>query len=75
MPGLARKPELVCANKMDEPNAAENLKALQKKVPEPIYPISCVSDEGLPALKEALLKAVLAVRAAEAEAADAEPAD
>lgn len=66
MPGLVRKPELICANKMDEPNAAENLKAFQKKVKEKVYPISCVSDEGFDELKQALLDAVLKVRKEEA---------
>ena len=65
MPGLVRKPELICANKMDEPNAAENLKAFQKKVKEKVYPISCVSDEGFEAIKEAMLVEVLRVREAE----------
>lgn len=68
MPGLARKPELICANKMDEPNAPENLKTFQKKVKEKVYPISCVSDEGFEALKQAMLIEVLKVRAAEEDA-------
>lgn len=62
MPGLVRKPELLCANKMDEPDAAENLKAFMKKVKHKVYPISCVSDEGFEVLKQALLEAVLHVR-------------
>lgn len=65
MPGLARKPELICANKMDEPNAPENLLAFKKKVKEKVYPISCVSDDGFEELKQALLEAVLKVRAIE----------
>ena len=65
MPGLARKPELICANKMDEPNAPENLLAFKKKVKEKVYHISCVSDEGFEELKQALLEAVLKVRAIE----------
>jgi len=72
MPGLARKPELICANKMDEPDAPENLKIFQKKVKEKVYPISCVSDEGFKELKAALLEAVLRVRAEEAAEADEE---
>ena len=68
MPGLVRKPELICANKMDEPNAAENLKVFQKKVKDKVYPISCVSDEGFEAITEAMLVEVLKVREAEAEA-------
>jgi GTP-binding protein len=70
MPGLVRKPELICANKMDEPNALENLKAFQKKVKEPIFPISCVSEEGFDALKAAMLEEVLKIRAAEVEASE-----
>jgi len=67
MPGLVKKPELVAANKMDEPNAAENLKAFKKKFKGKIFPMSCVSDEGFDELKEALLEAVLGVRKAEKE--------
>ncbi|MBH78189.1 MAG: GTPase ObgE [Puniceicoccaceae bacterium] len=67
MPGLVRKPELICANKMDEPNAAENFKVFQKKVKDKVYPISCVSDEGFDAIKQAMLVEVLKVREAEAE--------
>lgn len=66
MPGLVKKPVLIAANKMDEPNAPENLKLLKKKVKDTIYPISCVSDEGFIELKKAMLKVVLEVRAAEA---------
>jgi len=67
MPGLVRKPVLICANKMDEPDAKKNLTAFQKKIKETVYPISCVSDEGFGALTEALLREVLAVRQAEQE--------
>lgn len=67
MPGLVRKPELICANKMDEPNAAKNFKVFQKKVKDKVYPISCVSDEGFEAIKQAMLVEVLKVREAEAE--------
>jgi GTP-binding protein len=69
MPGLVRKPELICANKMDEPDAPENLKLFLKKVKHPVYPISCLSDEGFGALKQALLEAVLQVRKEEEAAA------
>ncbi|MEO0508846.1 MAG: GTPase ObgE [Verrucomicrobiota bacterium] len=71
MPGLARKPVLVSANKMDEPDAPDNLTAFCKKVKDTVYPISCVSDDGFRELKQALLQAVLEVRKSEeAEAAD-----
>ena len=65
MPGLVSKPELICANKMDEPNAAENLKAFQNKIKDKVYPISCVSNEGFEAIKEAMLVEVLRIREAE----------
>lgn len=71
MPGLVRKPEFICANKMDEPNAEENLKVFKKKIKEKVYSISCVSEEGFEELKQALLNAVLGVRAAEADGEDA----
>ncbi|MFO8026047.1 MAG: GTPase ObgE [Opitutales bacterium] len=67
LPGLVRKPVLICANKMDEPDAEKNLAAFRKKVKETVYPISCVSDEGFDSLKEALLQQVLEVRRAEQE--------
>lgn len=61
-PALLKKPIFVAANKMDEPNASNNLKVLEKKLSQQIYPISCVSDEGIDTLKEVLLEAVLRVR-------------
>lgn len=67
MPGLARKPELVCANKMDEPAAPENLKIFRNKVKKKIFAVSCVSEEGFEQLKAIMLKEVLAIRSAESE--------
>jgi GTP-binding protein len=67
---LARKPVLVAANKMDEPDAPAKLVAFKKKCSHDLYPISCVSDEGFEPLKAALLEAVLQVRAEAAEAAE-----
>ena len=75
MPGLVKKPELVAANKMDEPNAAENLKIFKKKFKGEVHAISCVSDEGFEELKAELLKAVLEVRQAEKELEDEEEDD
>ncbi|MEM1221917.1 MAG: GTPase ObgE [Verrucomicrobiota bacterium] len=59
---LVRKPVLIAANKMDEPKAEENLRSFRSKIKEPVYPISCVSDQGFPELKAALLDAVIEVR-------------
>ncbi len=44
---LLDKPQIVIANKMDLPNAKENLEAFKKKVNVPIYPISAINNEGL----------------------------
>lgn len=68
MPGLIKKPVLIAANKMDEPDAEANLKIFKKKIKETVYPISCVSDQGFEALKQVLLETVLQFRRDEAEA-------
>ncbi len=50
---LTKKPIIVAANKMDEPAAVKNLKAFVKKYPQlDVIPISCLSEEGIPRLKE-----------------------
>ena len=69
-PALLKKPMFIAANKMDEPNAPDNLKAFEKKSKQAVYPISCVSDEGMKDLKKVLLEAVLEVRRAEQEEFD-----
>ncbi len=74
LPGLVRKPVLVVLNKMDEPDAPENLKRFRAKVRRKLFPVSCVSEEGFPELKAALLEEVRKVRGAEAAEA-AVPAD
>ncbi len=52
-PDLAKKPIIVAANKMDEPDAPKNLKAFLRKYPKlDVIPISCLSEEGIPRLKE-----------------------
>lgn len=63
-PQLLEKPRLIAANKMDEPAATENLIVLQKERSEDgrIYPISCLSDEGIPALRRGMREAVIARR-------------
>lgn len=66
LPGLVRKPILLAANKMDEPNAPENLIRLRKQLKMEVYPISCVSEEGFEELLQILLQEVLAIRASEA---------
>jgi GTPase len=52
---LLVKPTLIVASKMDEPQAAENLKKLKKYLKKkPIYPISVLSNEGIPELLTAI---------------------
>lgn len=52
-PELAKKPQVIAVNKMDVLEAKENLKAFKKKVKKTVYPISCVTGEGIKKLLEA----------------------
>jgi GTP-binding protein len=66
---LAQKPRMAVANKidaLDEPERLTKLKKHLKKLGVPLYPISAVTGEGLPALVEALWKQVSAERHAHA---------
>lgn len=51
---LADKPQLVVANKMDLPQALANLNAFQHAVGRRVWPISCATGEGIPALIQAM---------------------
>jgi GTPase len=54
-PTLSSRPWLVAANKMDLPNANENLEILRERFPKiSVLPISAAKGEGIDALKEAL---------------------
>ena len=54
-PTLSSRPWLIVANKMDLPNANENLEMLRERFPKiTIVPISAANGEGIDALKEAL---------------------
>ena len=54
-PALSSRPWLVVANKMDLPNANENLEMLRERFPKiSIVPISAANGEGIDTLKEAL---------------------
>jgi len=54
-PMLSSRSWLVVANKMDLPNANENLEALREKFPKiSIVPVSAANGEGIDTLKEAL---------------------
>ncbi|MGJ3241723.1 MAG: GTPase ObgE [Opitutales bacterium] len=63
--GLAEKPYLVVANKMDEPDATENLTAFRGAHPGvDVLPLSCLSEEGLPELKATLWERMRHLKAA-----------
>jgi GTP-binding protein len=52
---VAAKPEIVAANKLDLPGAREGLALLQQALPDrPVIGISTVTNEGIPALLEAV---------------------
>jgi GTP-binding protein len=54
-PMLSSRPWLIVANKMDLPNANENLETLREKFPKTsIVPISAANGEGIDRLKETL---------------------
>jgi GTP-binding protein len=54
-PMLSSRPWLIVANKMDLPNANENLETLREKFPKTsIVPISAANGEGIDMLKKAL---------------------
>ena len=55
-PELGKRPQVIAVNKMDIPEAKENLKAFRKKIKKTIYPISCVTGEGIKELLEAVYK-------------------
>lgn len=62
-PALLEKPRLVAANKMDEPAAAANLKKFKTRYKAvELVPISCLSEEGIPKLRQELLKRVRRLR-------------
>ena len=44
---LLKKPQIIIANKMDLPNAKDNLEQFKKKVKLPVYEISAMSNIGL----------------------------
>jgi GTP-binding protein len=62
---LAQKPRIAVANKidaLDEPDRLKKLAKHLKKLDVPLYPISAVTGEGVPALLEVLWKQVTAER-------------
>ncbi len=53
-PALAKKPQLVVANKMDLAEARENLPAFERAVRNTVKPMSCATGAGIPAVLRAL---------------------
>ncbi len=58
---LGRRPQVIAANKMDLPDARVNLTKFQQQITIPVYPISCATGEGIPALLQAIWKSLEAV--------------
>lgn len=51
-PALLKRPQIIACNKMDIPQALENLKMFKKKIRKTVYPVSCVTGEGIKELME-----------------------
>ena len=60
-PMLSSRPQLIAANKMDLPAAREHLARLQRMAGRPVWPISCATGEGIPALLSAIWDALRAL--------------
>jgi len=57
--GLLERPRMVVANKMDEPQAVDNLKAFKRHIRStPVLSISAILEEGVPAFLDSLRTAV-----------------
>ncbi|TES55556.1 GTPase ObgE [Halalkalibacterium halodurans] len=57
---LMERPQLIVANKMDMPNAAENLERFKEKLTDnhPIFPISALTRDGLQPLLRAIVDTI-----------------
>ncbi len=53
---LMAKEKIVVANKMDLPEAKENLKRFKRKIKDAVYPVSALAEQGLDKLIDALQK-------------------
>lgn len=51
---LFKKPQVICANKMDLPNFDKNLKRFKKLIKKPVYAISAIEKKGLEELVDAV---------------------
>ncbi len=61
-PSMLEKPRLVAANKMDEEIATKFLRKFRRLNKVDVVPISCLTEEGIPRLKESLFRRVQASR-------------
>lgn len=59
---FSERPRLVVANKMDEPDAEENLKRFRRAHAVPVLPVSILSEEGIAEMKAAILERVREIR-------------
>lgn len=59
-PELAKRAFLILANKMDLPDAAENLRAFKRKVRYPVIALAAENSDGLVVLREKLREALTA---------------
>jgi len=55
---VSRKPQIICANKMDLPGAEKNLKRFKSAVRRKIYAISALKKENLEELLDAIEKKI-----------------
>lgn len=55
-PAVAKKPQILAANKMDLEQATENLRVFRSKIRQPVYPVSALHKEGLHELVNAIRK-------------------
>lgn len=60
--GVCSKPRIVAANKMDMPEAGENLRDLEQKTGKKVYAISALTGKGLPELVRGIYEEIRDVR-------------
>ncbi len=64
-PSLVERPRLVVANKMDEPQAEENLKKFKRRIRKTrVIPMAAAFDEGIDRFRAAIRDAVESAKAA-----------
>jgi GTP-binding protein len=67
-PALLDRPRLVVGNKMDEPNAEENLKKFKRRIRKtPVLPIAAAFDEGIDQFKKMIREATEAAQLAKVD--------